>query len=311
MRILPITYFHNQNINNRKKTETVFTAHPDFYKYNSTQSCFFRRGSVLLACSKGYEDIENLFCKIFTTNPNLPKSMLIIGIGHSQEPFSYLASIKGILQDKQLKNNLDLHTVDLQSKPERKDLKIQAFCNLYDYQSFPKFAEKGFIKDNVDDWLEIKHKGKMPYPIDEYMHYYLSYRKRWNELGQQGHNIEEILKIIKEEIKQKSMRWRVNNEVYGFLEQTYNNPQKSKWDSRVQEAILDYPDNKFDVISANNVLPYIISERESAKTVKNIVRTLKPNGYFITDPYENPYHVRVLSDYKNMKKICQGIYQKV
>ena len=311
MRILPISYVHSRNINKRKKPETVFNAHPDFYKYNSTQSCFFRRGSVLLSCSKGYEDIENLFYKIFKTGPDILKSMLIIGIGHSQEPFSYLASIKGILQDKQLKNNVDLHTVDLQSKPEYKDLKMQALCNLYDYQTFPRFAEKGFIKDNIDDWLEIKHKEKMPALINEYMHYYLSYRERWNELAKKGHNTEEILKIIKEEIKQKSMRWRVNDEVYGFLEQTYNNPQKSKWDSRVQEAILDYPDNKFDVISANNVLPYIISERESAETVKNIVRTLKPNGYFITDPYENPYHVRVLSDYKNMKKICQGIYQKV
>ena len=311
MRILPITCFHNQSIHNRKKTVPVFTAHPDFYKFNSTQSCFFRRGSVLLACSKGYEDIENLFCKIFKAGQNFPKSMLIIGIGKSQEPFSYLASIKGVLQNKKLTDNIDLHTVDLQSKPEHKDLKINALCNLYDYQSFPKYAEKGFVKDIIDDWLEIKHEEKQPPSIDEYTHYYLSYREKWNELGQKGHNPEDILKIIREEIKQKSMSWRVNDEIYGFLEQTYNNPQKSKWDSRIQDAILDYPDNKFNVISANNVLPYIVSERESAQTVKNIVRTLKPNGYFITDPYENQYHVKVLSDYDNMKKTGLGIYQKV
>ena len=311
MRILPISYVHNQNINNRKKSGTVFTAHPDFYKYNSTQSCFFRRGSVLLACSKGYEDIENLFCKIFKTNLNFPKNMLIIGIGRSQEPFSYLASIKGILQDKELKNNLNLHTVDLQSKPERKDLKLNALCNLHDYQSFPKYAEKGFIKDSIDDWLEIKTEIKMPELFDEHLHYYLSYRKRWNELEQKGHNTEEILKIIKEEIKQKSLRWRVNDEVFNFVEQTYNNPQKSKWESRIQETILDYPDNKFDIISANNVLPYIISKKESAQTVKNIVRALKPNGYFITDPYEYPYHVKVLSSCENMKQVGSGIYQKV
>ena len=310
MRILPISYVHNQNINNRKKSEAVFTAHPDFYKYNSTQSCFFRRGSVLLACSKGYEDIENLFCKIFKTNPNILKSMLIIGIGSSQEPFSYLTSIKGVLQNKKLKNNLDLHTVDLQSKPEHKDLKMQAFCNLHDYQSFPKYAEKGFVKDNIDDWLEIKQERKLPPFIDEYMHYLLSYRDRWNELAKK-YDTETVLDILKKEEKQKSMRWRVNDEVFNFVEQTYNNPQKSKWDSRIQEAILDYPDNKFDIISANNVLPYIVSERESAQTVKNIVRVLKPNGYFITDPYEKPFHVKVLSEYDNMKQKGLGIYQKV
>ena len=311
MHILPISYVHNQNFYNRKKSGTVFTAHPDFYKYNSTQSCFFRRGSVLLVCSKGYADIENLFYKIFKTNPDSLKSMLIIGIGSSQEPFSYLASIKGILKNKKLKNNIDLYTVDLQSKPEHKDLKMQAFCNLRDYESFPKYAENGFVKDDIDDWLEIKHEEKIPPLIDEYMHYFLSYRKRWNELAQQGHNIEEILKIIKEDIKQKGMCWRVNNEIFKFLEQTYNNPQKSKWDSRIQEAILDYPDNKFNIISANNVLPYIVSERESEQTVRNIVRTLKPNGFFITDPYETPYHVKVLSSCNKMKQISLGIYQKV
>lgn len=311
MRILPISYVRNQNINNRKIPETVFTAHPDFYKYNSTQSCFFRRGSVLLACSKGYADIENLFYKIFKNSPDIQKSMLIIGIGDSQEPFSYLASVKGILQNKKLKNNLDLHTVDLQSKPEHNDLKLQAFCNLYDYQTFPEFAEKGFVKDNVDDWLEIKHEKNLPSFIDEYMHYFLSYRKRWNELEQKFHDTETVLNILKNENKQKNMRWRVNDEIYEFLEQTYNNPQKSKWDSRIQETILDYPDNKFDIISANNVLPYITSQKESAQTVKNIVRALKPNGYFITDPYEYPYHVKVLSACDNIKKTEQGIYQKV
>ena len=311
MRILPISYVHNQNFPNRKASGSVFTAHPDFYKYNSTQSCFFRRGSVLLACSKGYEDIENLFYKIFKINQNFPKNMLIAGIGNSQEPFSYLASIKGIIKNKPLIKNVDLSIVDLQSKPEYKDLKMHAFCNLYDYQSFPKYAEKGFIKDSIDDWLEIRHKEKMPALIDEYMHYYLSYRERWNELAKKGHNTKEILNIIKEDIKQKSMCWRVNDEIFNFVEKTYNNPHKSKWDSRIQEAILDYPDNKFDIVSANNILPYIVSERESAQTVKNIVRTLKPDGYFITDPYERPYHIRVLSSLDNMKQINSGIYQKM
>ena len=219
MRILPISYVHNQYINNRKIQGTVFTAHPDFYRYNSTQSCYFRRGSVLLACSKGYEDIENLFCEIFESNNRL-KNMLIIGIGKSQEPFSYLASIKGILKDRILKNNVDLYTVDLQSKPEYKDLKMNALCNLHDYEAFPKYAENGFVKDNIDDWLEIKQEKKALNPMDEYMHYFLSYRDKWKELEQKGYNPNEILKIFRNEDKQKSMCWRVKDEIFDYVEKT-------------------------------------------------------------------------------------------
>ena len=312
MRIFPITYFHNQNIHRRKQSQTVFTAHPDFYKYNSTQSCFFRRGSVLLSCSKGYEDIENLFYKIFKTGPDILKSMLIIGIGSSQEPFSYLASIKGILGNRKLNNNLNLCTVDLQSKPGRTDLKLKAFCDLFDYQSFPEYAEKSFVKDNTDNWLEIKQEKKFLSPADEYVHYFLCNRGKWKELEQKGCVPQEILKIFRNEEKQKSMRWRVNDEIFEFLEKTYNNPEKSIWDSRIQDVIQTYPDNKFDVISANNVIPYItaFSRSEAALTIKNMIRTLKPKGYIITDPYEEEPHVKEIKNSGSMKQIFSGIYQK-
>ena len=311
MRITPISYI-NSSYNHNVKTKPVFAAHPDFYKYNSIQSCYFRRGSVLLSCAKGYKNIEDIFCRIFKLNNDL-KNMLIIGIGSSQEPFSYLASIKGILENRKLNNNVDLFTVDLQSKPERTDLKLKAFCDLLDYQSFPEYAEKSIVKDNIDNWLEIKQEKGGVNPVYEYAHYFLSYRKKWKELEQKGYNPDEILKIFRDEDKQKGMRWRVNDEVFEFLEQTYNNPQKSKWDSRIQDVIQTYPNNKFDIISANNIIPYITasSKSESALTVKHMIRTLKLNGYIITDPYEFEYHVKEISNYKNMKQIFSGIYQKI
>ena len=49
---------------------------------------------------------------------------------------------------------------------------------------------------------------------------------------------------------------------------------------------------------------------EIPQTVKNIVRVLKPNGYFITDLYENLLHIRQINSSENMKKVNSGIYQK-
>ena len=310
MQIKPISYINYSAPGKATKLISTFTAHPDFYKYNCTASCYFRRGSILLSCAKGYEDIENLFCKIFQTNTNVPKNMLIAGIGSSQEPFSYLTSIKGILKDNLLKNNIDLYTVDLQSKPEHKTLKWNAIFYLQDYQSLPKYAKNSFFKDNIDDWLEIKHKKEDMNHLKDYYHLYFTYRDKWNELLFKGYNVDNIFKILKEQEIQKNMHLRVNDEVFEFLENTYNNPEKSKWDYRIQDAIQTYPDEKFDIISANNIIPYIIFENEIAKTIKHIERTLKPNGYFITDPYDYPYHVKELNKYDNIKKINSGIYQK-
>ena len=113
---MPITtYSYNSNIN--RKPKPSFTAHPDFYKYNSTQSCYFRRGVVVLPSPK-YTDIVDIFCEVFDKNVTTPQDMLIIGIGNSQETFSYLASIKGIIKNRPLNKNVDLYIVDLQLKSD-------------------------------------------------------------------------------------------------------------------------------------------------------------------------------------------------
>lgn len=310
MRIISVPYLNYSDRNKVMKPAVAFTAHPDFHGYNSTASCFFRRGAVLLSCAKGYEDIENLFCKIFQTNLNTPKNMLIIGIGKSQEPLSYLASIKGIIKDSLLKNNIDLHTVDLQPKPKHIDLKNNAFCDLPEHKSFPKYAESSFVKDSTENWLEIKQEDSSN-PIKNYMYIILSNRKLWNELVQKGYNLDSVYTMLNEKEKQSIMRWRVNDEIFSFLEETYNNPQKSKWDSLIQDTIIDYPDEKFDVISANNVLPYIMKENELAETIRHIKRVLKPNGYFITDPYKDMYENEKIYILDKMKKVDSGIYQKI
>lgn len=286
-----ITPVQNIKINNSKcvrNKKPAFTAHPDFYKYNSVQSCYFRRGSVLISCAKGYKNIETLFTRIFKTNENLKKQILIVGIGNSQEPFSYLASIKGIIGEKPLNKKVDLYTVDLQSKPEHKNLKENAMPNLFDYEQFPFYAERGFVKDDVDEWLEIAEPDYYVEPVTEL-----------------------LLMKTGEQPKQKTLQYRVNDEIFDFLETTYNNSGKSKWESRIQDVITDYGDEKFDIISANNVLPYIIDGNKILKTIQHIKQKLKPGGYFITDPYEYPQYMKDRGVLDNLRQVYAGIYQKV
>ena len=282
MRILPIS--NTNNFNRIPNSKPSFKAHLDFYKFNSTQSCFFRRGCVILANNKGYSKIETIFKELFTTNNSQQKQMLIVGIGNSQEPFSYLASIKGIIGNKSLKQAIDLYTVDLQSKPEEKQLKENAFSDLLDYEKFPEYAEKGFVKDNYDRWLGVNNNEKSYTPI-------------------------ELFLKIKTANKEPS-RYRVNDEIFNLVKNTYNNPEKSKWDSRIQETIQTYPENKFDIISANNVLGYINSDYEYLQTLKHIKRTIKHGGYFITDPYDFLFKEYCADFLNNFEKIYEGIYKK-
>lgn len=279
MRICPIK---NTNTNNHSCKNLNFTAHPDFYKFNSTQSCYFRRGVVALANNKGYADIESLFCKIFKSNHNESKKMLIIGIGNSQEPFSYLASIKGIIQEKPLNKNVDLYIVDLQSKPEYNKLRLDAFPSLFPYETFPKYAGKSFIKDVKipESESDIKNLSALEYYI---------YTQRHKPV-------------------RPNKEYRVNDEIFNFINESYNNPEKSKWDSRIQDVIRYYSDNEFDIISANNVFGYL-SDNDYAKTMRHIRRILKTtDGYFISDPYfQDVQSSEVLSTFR---KLNPGIYQK-
>ena len=37
------------------------------------------------------------------------------------------------------------------------------------------------------------------------------------------------------------MKYRVKDEIFKFLNSTYKNPEKAKWDTRLQEAVKEYP----------------------------------------------------------------------
>ena len=245
--------------------EVTKKAHPDFYEisqYNLSlrASSFFRRG-VVLGETSYFKDIIDVFSTLFNKNTNDKKSILIVGIGRSQEPFSYLASIKELIKDKKLKDVLNLQTVDLQAKPTKN---ILLSCTHYGgfWGKEPMFAKSSFIK------------------------YAQMYGDTVLQTG-----------------------FRVNDEIFDYLYKTYNNKSKSKWATRIQDDIKNYPDNSFDVLSMNNVLGYIEDDDEYYSTIKNMPRIVKPNGFIITDTICENLFQKVGVD-KMLTKISAGIFKK-
>lgn len=245
--------------------EVTKKAHPDFYEisqYNLSlrASSFFRRG-VVLGETSYFKDVIDVFSTLFNKNTNDKKSILIVGIGRSQEPFSYLASIKELIKDKKLKDVLNLQTVDLQAKPTKN---ILLSCTHYGgfWGKEPMFAKSSFIK------------------------YAQMYGDTVLQTG-----------------------FRVNDEIFDYLYKTYNNKAKSKWATRIQDDIKNYPDNSFDVLSMNNVLGYIEDDDEYYSTIKNMPRIVKPNGFIITDTICENLFQKVGVD-KMLTKISAGIFKK-
>ena len=251
----------NTNYSNyyKKAYNASFKAHPDFYKlsknFDVTASSFFRRGQLFGIPSDDFEDIVTLFDDVFQKDTK--QKMLIVGIGESQEPFSYLATIKSLYPDKKLTDMLNLKTVDLQSKPSTQQLFSDSY---FEYRYQPDYAPSSFVMD-------VRRGIKYP---SSYSYY------------------------------------RVNDEIFNFLDDTYK--KNSLWDTRVQDAIKTFPDEEYDVISINNTISYIADKDTRIDTLKNVHRTLKKGGVFITDPYLNFIDEANLSD--SFIKCAKGIYKK-
>lgn len=260
-----ITRIKKNSLTVENYNEVTKKAHPDFYEisqYNLSlrASSFFRRG-VVLGETSYFKDVIDVFSTLFNKNTNDKKSILIVGIGRSQEPFSYLASIKELIKDKKLKDVLNLQTVDLQAKPTKN---ILLSCTHYGgfWGKEPMFAKSSFIK------------------------YAQMYGDTVLQTG-----------------------FRVNDEIFDYLYKTYNNKSKSKWATRIQDDIKNYPDNSFDVLSMNNVLGYIEDDDEYYSTIKNMPRIVKPNGFIITDTICENLFQKVGVD-KMLTKISAGIFKK-
>ena len=245
--------------------EKTKAAHPTFYELikrcgTLTHSCFFRRGLCCAGANEAFQQVINLFFKMFNNNDNTLKNMLIAGVGQSQEPFSYLAVIKEIIGEKRLEDVLELNTIDLQAKPPKDILFEHAF--LLENEE-PAFAKSSFIQDKFVKGLWTIIRG-----------------------------------------------YRLNNNIFNYLSHTYNNKQKALWGTRLQDEIVSYPTEIFDVVSVNNVVGYINDDEEYYKTLKNLHRIIKPNGYIITD-FEFLDEYATANDRNDFKQIGYGIFQKV
>ena len=145
--------FLNYTCNSQRYNKPVtFKAHRDFeilkekYDLPVTSSSYFRRGRYVGTPDEEYADvIKALDMTFLDADGSEKKQMLIAGIGESQEPFSDLAVIKSLIKDKQLDDVMDLHIVDLQSKPDDKVLFEHSF---FDCNFPPRFAKDSFVTDD-------------------------------------------------------------------------------------------------------------------------------------------------------------------
>ena len=107
----------------------------------------------------------------------------------------------------------------------------------------------------------------------------------------------------------KYREYRVSDEIFEYLSNTYNNDKNSKWETRIQDAFKEYPDNEFSIISVNNTLIYLKDKEEIQEVLNNIYRTLKSGGIFISDNRLKLY--KEVFTQENSIEIYPGIYQKL
>ena len=269
MQVSPITRSNFVNYNNSKAKNASgfnvnFGHHPDFKKlmqdYEVTASSYFRRGSFYGSPCKEFADVISTLKQFFNEKMNLQNgkiNMLIGGIGNSEEPFSMLAVIKNLIGENKIKDVLNLFTVDLQSRPEKKELKWQSF-----YSGLkPDFVPDSFVKETSDE-----------------------YGYKW--VG----------------------KYRVCDEIFQYLSEAYDNHANSKWETRIQDAVKEYPDNSLDIVSINNTIGYIMDYEEGMSVLRNVLRSLKSGGVFITDPDYRKF--RQIFSPEVSDEIYPGIYKK-
>lgn len=101
--------------------------------------------------------------------------------------------------------------------------------------------------------------------------------------------------------------YRIKSELVRYLGDVFNDPNKTKWDTKIQDFSAACADNTYDVVSMNNVLDYI-TDSEKEMVIKNLGRMIKPNGILVTDAIYASYVSRLLRS--NFMLIEKGVWQK-
>ena len=102
--------------------------------------------------------------------------------------------------------------------------------------------------------------------------------------------------------------YRVNDEIFDYLNNTYTDIEKSNWESRIQDSIKKYPNEEFNIISINNTLGYIANKQERIDTLQDSYRILKKDGVLISDP--DNFFIKEAGLINILEEIVPGIYKK-
>lgn len=113
-------------------------------------SLFFRKGF-----RRSFSDTVNAIRSIAMTQPK-PK-ILVVGVGKTQEPLSYLAVIQTMFRNKPIETSVDLHCVDFQ--PKISDEKLAEYSK-YSYDTVPDYALGGFVP-NGNKYYPYKFKPEI------------------------------------------------------------------------------------------------------------------------------------------------------
>lgn len=103
--------------------------------------------------------------------------------------------------------------------------------------------------------------------------------------------------------------YKVKPDILEYLKKVFNSPQKTRWNTGIEEFSAACPENTYNLVSMNNVLTYIKDEDAKTKVLNNISKMLKPGGVLITDKYDPSGNAfKCLNAFKNL---APGIWQKL
>lgn len=107
----------------------------------------------------------------------------------------------------------------------------------------------------------------------------------------------------------KKFNYRVKSEILDYLKKVFNNPEKAKWETKIQDFAAACNSKTYDLISINNVLLYIRNRKEKIQLMENLIRILNEKGFLVTDPENYRYLDKILQA-ENCEEVKSGIWQK-
>jgi len=104
--------------------------------------------------------------------------------------------------------------------------------------------------------------------------------------------------------------YKAKPEIFDYLKEVFNNPEKTKWDTKIEEFAAISPEKSYNMISINNTLGYIEETNAVKTTMENISKMLKKDGILITDIYD-AFYKETFNCLKDFKNLNPGIWKKM